>query len=75
MRRRSGQVKPRIQVGDWVRLKKRVGPPSHGKAQVELLYPDIEGGVKLKTPLAGFYSWNVTHLVRLSRPRHYYDET
>lgn len=64
---------PRIKIGDWVRLNKNVtrkrNSHSNGKARVARFYNDIEGGVRLQTPLDGFRSWNVSDLVRLSRPK------
>jgi hypothetical protein len=59
-----------IRIGDWVCLTRQArlttaNPRSIRKARVARFYKDIPGGVRLETPLGGFYSWNVKDLIQI----------
>jgi hypothetical protein len=58
---RKRGVRQGFKVGDRVRLKDLEGYT----AKIAGFSPDIEGGVWLDRPLAGFISWNVEDLVRV----------
>ena len=67
--RRAGVL---FEVGDHVRLTKRIDPRGliQRTAIIDVVYKSIRGGVRLNEPLAGFVSWNVDDLAKVSRKRH-----